>query len=140
MTVKIDGSTGVDKVQPDSVDKEDLKWVPPFTKEYVSPEQTITNNSSMTLLHGLGKAYKLCTVALKCVTADLGYVPGDEVEMGVRQDHSTGAYGFNRSRSGDTGITIKVLSIDLYVHSAGGTSLGNTITPANWRLIVRAWA
>lgn len=31
MTVKIDGSTGVDKVQPNSVEQDDLKLVPPFT-------------------------------------------------------------------------------------------------------------
>jgi hypothetical protein len=150
MTVIISGDTGIDTVGSNtvgngqlidgSVQHAKLGFTLPFTKEYVSPDQTISNNSSFTLLHGLGTAYKLCSVTLKCIAADQGYSIGDEVEMGVRQDHSTGNYGFNTRRVGSTGIGIRILSLGMYVHGAGGTGVGITITPANWRLIVRAWA
>lgn len=112
----------------------------PFTKEYVSPEQTIINGGTITLLHGLGVKYKHASVWLVCKTAELGYPVGAELEMGSRQDHNTQAYGFTTRPSGTVEIVITVNSNGIYIPAGNGVGLVSSITTANWRLIVRAWA
>lgn len=140
MTTKIDGLLGVDRVKSASIDLEDLKWVPPFTKDYVSPEQVYTNGGVIDLTHNLGAPYKLCVVTLVCVITQLGYAVGTELELGSRQDHSTAAYGFNIRKLGSTGIRVVIGASGLYEHGTDGTGSAVVLTAANWRLVVRAWA
>ena len=135
MTVKIDGSTGVDTVQPGSVDKEDLKWVPPFTTEYVSPEQTIALGATTNLSHGLGRLPKLAQLSLVCKTAELGCSVGEEIT--VARDANNNSSGADVFRS-STNLRVVVGGSAVLVFNASGSIIA--ITPTNWRLIVRAWA
>lgn len=142
MTVKIDGSTGVDKVQPSSIDQEDLKWVPPFTKEYVSSEQIITAGVLLTLPHGFGEIPKIMCLSLVCKTAEAGYAVGDIVDW----YHSAYVSAASANRGCEAlrdAVNIQIV----YGSTAGTFELLNKatgaiagLTNANWRLIVRAWA
>ena len=139
MTVKIDGSTGVDTVQPGSVDKEDLKWVPPFTKEYVSPEQTISAGSGTQINHTLGVLPKILGYDLICKVAEHGYSVGEVLDIG-RYDYGGSGNSWQASVvKSDTALYIRYGSSGMLVpHKT--TGVATTVTPASWRLIVRAWA
>ena len=145
MTVKIDGSTGVDKVQPLSIEQEDLKWVPPFTKEYVSPEQTITAGGLLTLAHVLGVAPKLVSLELICKTSEYGFSVGDRLQIRHSLFSSSVSDNFGvmvvpnstqiRCRYGANGVAAFVEG-----DFSTGVQIAAGLTNANWRLIVRAWA
>lgn len=111
-----------------------------FTKEYVSAEQVITNGGTINLTHGLGSKYKLCNVVLVCKTVDLGYPVGTELDLGQRQDHSASSYGFGTRPIGATQVELKIAASGIYLHTTNGVGGPVAITPASWRLIVRAWA
>lgn len=139
MTVKIDGSTGVDTVQPGSVDKEDLKWVPPFTKEYVSSAQVITLAGQLTLTHGFGSVPKMTEMELVCVTADAGCAVGDIIPLtGFFYTTNVTNYSGVQVTKNATNLLVRFGASNLAVMNASGVI--NIITPANWRIVVRAWA
>lgn len=112
-----------------------------FSKEYVSPEQTIVAGGLLTLAHGLGSKPKLVTGTLVNVTTDGNYVPGDEVQVTL-DNQGTNSLTW--------GASVVTTATDLQVRpsaTAGSFILLNKtatsafqITNANWRLIVRAWA
>lgn len=115
----------------------------PFTKEYVSPEQTITSAGGLTLPHGLGAAPKIYRCSLVCKTAEGGYSIGDVLEVPHTLD-LTDTLSNSRGISlvgGTTNITIRFVS-NAVVYAAIRKDNGSVLalTSANWRLIVRAWA
>ena len=112
----------------------------PFTKEYVSAEQAITPGGTITLTHNLGAKYKLCSVVLKCLTSDLGYPVGAQLDMGSRQDYAAYAYGFNTRPVGATAIELKIATSGMYLHTTNGVGTPTAINTTSWSLIVRAWA
>ena len=139
MTVKIDGSTGVDKVQPLSIEQEDLKWVPPFTKEFVSSQQTITIAGQLALAHGFGSVPKMTEMELVCVTADAGCSAGDIIPLtGFFYTTNVTNYSGVQVTKNATNLLVRFGASNLTVMNSSGVI--NIITPANWRLIVRAWA
>ena len=111
----------------------------PFTKEYVSPEQVITAAGSLTLAHGLGVTPKLWQRQLVCKVAEAGYSVGDVSDVSGTQEAGT-SYGVTVTpdatnlvcRYGNTGTTF------FLIHKT--TGVASSLTNANWRLIVRAWA
>lgn len=139
MTVKIDGSTGVDKVQPASVDKEDLKWVPPFTKEYVSSEQAITLAGQLNLAHGFGSVPKMTEMELVCVTADAGCSAGAIIPL-TGFFYTTNAINYSGAQvtKNATNLLVRFGASNIAVMNSSGVM--HIITPASWRLVVRAWA
>lgn len=149
MTVTISGDTGIDTVGSNtvgngqlidgSVQLAKLGFTPPFTKEYVSPEQTITSAGLLTLPHGLGVAPKLWMRYLVCKTAELGYSVGDIVDVTHTQD-TTSAWGLSivpdaTNLVGRYGAFTGVFYV---LHKTTGNP--TTIANANWRLVIRAWA
>ena len=109
---------------------------------YQSPEQTITGAGLLTLAHGLSKTPLLITYTLICKTAEGGYSVGDTVGI-----DSTSYWSGATVNSGlvcvpdATNLTIRYGSTAAVFHLLNKTTgAGTAITPANWRLVVRAWA
>ncbi|WP_137972009.1 hypothetical protein [Pseudomonas sp. F(2018)] len=107
----------------------------PFTKEYVSAEQTITAGGVVTLAHGLGVKPKLVRAYLVCKTAEHGWSVNDEVNIeALVASASSYNYGYGANT---TNIRAVCGGSGCVVHNASGSS--STVTAANWRLILRAW-
>lgn len=106
------------------------------TPSFTSSEQTVTVDTKLDVAHGLGAAPLLVHVVLRCKTTDAGYSVGDEI-----------SYSTNEMSTSDAGATIAtdatnvsiVQGAAIQVH--GKSSFNNTtLTTANWRWVVRAWA
>lgn len=110
----------------------------PFKAAYTSAEQTITAAGSLTLAHGLGVEPESIELRLVCKTTELGYPVDDVVLL---------APGRNDSNRGlavvpdETNIFIRFGSGAAPLAVMNKTTGGEGgITPANWRLVVKAWA
>lgn len=113
----------------------------PFTKEYVSTQQTITSAGALTLMHGLGAVPKSVDLELVCTTADSGFSVGERISV------SPGISTANNLRRG---ILIKRTTTSIVVRYGENTQVFEVIGPtdgvpvaltnARWQLIVRAWA
>lgn len=113
----------------------------PFLREYVSAEQTITAGGLLTLTHGLGVAPKLIQCSAVCKVADAGYSVGDVLLLSGSADTAGTAAGIGLA------VTFGATSVDIRIGNSAFTAILNkatgapgTVTPASWRLIVRAWA
>ena len=84
-------------------------------------------NSTVNVEHGLGREPDFINAFLECLTADLGYAPGDRVS----------AFNYNRSVSGgddlDVWVSTEVSTLPYIVNKAGGDDL--QITAASWEFI-----
>lgn len=107
------------------------------TLKYVSPEQTITLNASIALTHGLGGRPSVVAAHLVCKAGELGYSINDEVEIPLSYVHYASGGGIS-ARSTPTQILVRISSVLVGVHSLASGSTA-AITPANWRLVVRAY-
>lgn len=118
------------------IDYDAIKNIPIFfTKEYVSPEQVVTAGGTITLTHGLGVKPKLVEAVIICKTAEAGYAVGDEVTVEI--EATTISYNFSVGRSATTLRCVCGSSGLVAINTSGSVS---TLTSANWRLVVRAWA
>jgi len=112
----------------------------PFQSAYESAQQTITSGGGFTLAHGLGTTPKFVLVVLQCVTAELGYSIGDEVfyNSGVTDA------GGNKGTSIVPDVTNLIVRIGSDVAPIGvirkDTGGYASVTKANWKIVVRAWA
>lgn len=152
MTVIISGDTGIDTVGPNtvgnaqlidlSVQLTKLGFTLPFTKEYVSAEQTITSGGLLTLPHGLGAVPKLVTGELVCKVDQAGFVAGNVIGAQI--------WWFPNSGFDDKGITFVRTPTSLigrygsnatpFAANNFNTGAGVDLVNANWRLVIRAWA
>lgn len=116
----------------------------PFTKEFISTQQTMAVGSGITLAHGFGSEPKFHRAYVVCTTASDGYAVGDKVFLDTQQ-FDTG------TASSNYGLNVKFDSVNLYLRFAvyGVAILFNPSTAAivtltnaasNFRLIVEAWA
>lgn len=107
----------------------------PFSKVYNSPEQAITLGTVTSLTHNLGSRPKIVTLSAICKTAELGYAVGDEIDVGLAANNNSGGASI-----GSNSTTLRMIAgaSGIYCHNASGAVA--FITPANWRLVVRAWA
>lgn len=112
-----------------------------FSSYFESSQQSISSAGSLTLAHSLGRKPVLYFAVLQCTTAEQGYSIGDEVSAGVI-DSSAAASGYGVSIVPDsTNLNVRFGSAStpfIILHKTNGSV--QTITNANWRLVVRAWA
>lgn len=101
---------------------------------FTSTDQTVTFNSLLNVAHGLGAKPSFYTVQLKCVTAEGNFSVGNEV------------FFMQADVAGVNATNICVDATNVSITNATSIRLQNktaftvfTITPANWRWVVRAW-
>lgn len=108
-----------------------------FTKSYASGEQVVTNGAGGAMAHGLGGEPTYLQGFLRCKTAEAGYGAGVLIKM----DNS---FGFEKTR----GIVLGASSTEVFYRCSDDSSSlifphkdtgsATVLTPANWRLIIRA--
>ncbi len=110
-------------------------------QSFVSTEQTITAAGALTIPHGLGSSPSLIQSRLICKTAEAGFSIGDELMISGSGEAESGANNYGITVVPDAaniniryGATAAVFFIN---NKATGVTV--IITPANWKLIVRAW-
>ena len=108
-----------------------------FTSYFESAQQNIGSGfaNSITVSHGLGAQPKLMYIGLKCVTTDLGYAVGDEINWPTGSYYAIGGFVTWTSTT-QCGF---VVNANLQIPNKG-TGTFSTITYANWKVIIRAWA
>lgn len=88
-----------------------------------------------TITHGLGGLPRFSTISLRCITAEYGWSPGDEILLSsihaISNNHGI-TVGANTSQ-----FKIRQYG-NIYIHRLDANSIDN-VNAANWRLIVRAW-
>lgn len=104
---------------------------------FESTEQAIPGGgNSITIPHGLGGMPRFVTVSLRCVIAEQGWQVADEVLVNsvlVASSNNGFTVGANSS-------SIKFAQKGtLAIHGMSPAGNWNGITPANWRLVFRAW-
>ena len=112
----------------------------PFSKSFISTEQTITSAGALTIPHGLAVSPILIQCRLICKTVDAGYAVDDEVIIDMPAGDAASNYGLS--------VVPDVTNINLRFGSQATaflltnktTGAANSATNANWKLIVRAWA
>jgi hypothetical protein len=109
----------------------------PFTKSFESSQQAMSLGGLVTVAHGLGAKPKLYMVVLQCITAQGGYVAGDEVQVNPSYD---GVSNFGLSIvPTSTNILVRVGADSIFImRPDNGANF--SITLANWGMVVRAWA
>lgn len=108
-----------------------------FSKFAQSGQISIATNSSTSFAHGLGVQPKLFQACLQCVTDEFGYVVGDEVELNVGTNTSSGTSGgIALWVNGTTSVGIRMgNSINIWDKNGGIFN----ISPGKWKLVVRVW-
>lgn len=108
-----------------------------LTTHFESAEQLIVNDGNITLAHGLLRTIKIMTLKLVCKVAENGATVGQEFHIDFQQKiGSTTNQGF--CKHDNNNIYFKYPSATLEVGDINGEFF--FITPANWRLIISAWA
>lgn len=110
----------------------------PFTASYTSTQQSIVLGGTLTLAHGLPRAPQLLEARLVCVIAQYGYAVGEEVAAnpGISSVNASSGWALIPTA---TEIEVKIGSAaTVVIRKDTGGALA--ITPANWKLVVRAWA
>jgi hypothetical protein len=110
--------------------------------KFVSSEQTITAAGSLTLPHGLGVAPTLFQLFLICKTAELNYSVNDEVPISVSSFTTSVGDNYGVQMTPDaTNLNLRFGSrASVFFLNNKTTGAGAAITPASWRLIVKAVA
>lgn len=86
--------------------------------------------------HGLGTVPKKVQAVLRCINPEYGYSAGDEVEV-TQNGYYNWFYYFT---SADATNVTWIMGGTVYVARKDNAGLsGITVTPANWRLVLRAW-
>lgn len=116
-----------------------------FTKQFTSAEIAISGTN--TSAHGLGRVPKLVQCYLKCITAEYGFAVDDYIDIHpgafILESDAGNAKGFGirfdatnvKTNFGDGSACIPYVG--------AGAGVGNeyvTLTNANWKLIITAWA
>lgn len=109
---------------------------------YVSSPTAFVNGTAVSFTHGLGAEPDLTFVELVCETAEGGFATGDVIKLVGSYCESDGANLTGSVVYVNTGNTT---SVEVRISSNGIRMTGKTtgtgfiITPANWRLRVRAY-
>lgn len=113
----------------------------PFTKEYVSPQQAFSNGGLVSVTHGLGQVPKLVVGELVCVGAENGWQVGDiqMLSLSPDNDDSSVIVGF-ATRKDATHLYARCGFNGAYGVNINTGSTAGTVSSANWRLVLRAFA
>jgi hypothetical protein len=104
-----------------------------FKNRYVSPNITISSGLVLPQAHGLPSVPTLTQAHILCLTPELGYSAGDNVTL--TQGTATGGCLL----AGDSNnVTVFLQGLPSIPHKSTGTP--TTITAADWKLVLRAWA
>ncbi len=109
-----------------------------ITGYFESSDITISNSSTGTVSHGLASTPKMVQVLLKCVGANLGYSSGEFV--GVSPNSNLFRFSYSLPNSTDISYTQNSgieSTTQIEQKGVGGQA---TITPGNWRIVLRAIA
>lgn len=115
------------------------EWVNGFSKSYESAQTTVALNTLYTFAHGLGGVPKLMQAYFVCTTAINGYAVGDYVPI----LHGTENYNSNVSPAivmSATQIKVRIASDALMRSISPNGTTRTQYLPANFDLVVRAWA
>lgn len=123
-----------------------------FTQAYESAPQSFSAGTAISLAHGLGTTPKLSKLVLRCVTAELGYSIGDEVEANPNLSETGGGpyspvdVNFQLVANATSIVVVPaagggnvVAPFAVYNRTAGSVGVLANITTANWRAVVRCW-
>ncbi|WP_445938647.1 hypothetical protein [Pseudomonas sp.] len=114
-----------------------------FTKEFVSPEQTITAGGALTIAHDLGVKPKDVKAYLVVKTAFSNWALGDEIfwKLDYEQANATPFLtGFTCKRHA-TNLIIRFASGGIWLHDANAaTYVAATTIAANCKIVFEAWA
>lgn len=109
-----------------------------YTARYESAATSFTAGGGGTFTHGLGRRPQLVQVYYQCVSAEGNYQVNDEVLAAGNGDNNTNI-GINVWARSTTDLLWRIGSGGVVLNNAT-TGAQFLITPANWRIIVRAWA
>lgn len=112
----------------------------PFTKEYVSTQQTISAGGLLTLPHNLAAFPKMVSAYLICTIAEHGYSVGDIIGFffpaAATASNDNGVIILDA-----TNISIRFGSASNPIMSTHKTSGAQVrLTQSSWKIIVRAYA
>ena len=110
---------------------------------FKSSELTITGNGvDISSAHGLGASPSLARATIICKTAEGGYAIGDEAMPFGRHVSGTETRSAHGVYSNATTIGFVTGGDGTWIENRTGGSIGTmfTITNANWKLVLRAWA
>ena len=100
---------------------------PEPTTEYASFEYTLISADAFTFTHGFAQKPRVAEVFIKCVTAELGYAVGDEVEISVSNLLSVAA--------NNTQVKVAMVALPVVVNYT--TQLAVAVTAAKWNLVIK---
>jgi hypothetical protein len=107
--------------------------------KFTSAEQTISVAGQLTLAHGLGVAPILMFAHLVCKTAEANYSVGDKVATSFGADSDANPNGMGAVFDA-TNITIRFASTGPFALPNKTTGNYVALTPANWKLVITAFA
>jgi hypothetical protein len=99
-----------------------------LTESFESSEQALTDGAmSLEVAHGLGSVPKVFKVVARCKTSEGGWAAGDELD-------------FHDSPTYSNSTNIGLVTFGALVFPNKSTNVGFNPTPANWKLVFRAFA
>lgn len=117
-------------------------WYNSKVKSYDSGEQSITSSGTLTLAHGLGVVPSFVRYYLICKTTQFNWAVNDTIEVYPHM--------ITNANVEDIGFEATLNSTNIIIYYAASsfifqildkttrTSNGKQITPANWRLVIKA--
>lgn len=113
-----------------------------ITNGFNSANQVITLGSTVSVAHGLGAVPGIVQFDLVCTTAELGWTAGQvtQVPCGILAISGVGAglMGVGMEKTATT-IVARYPQTNMFIpDKTANNGTASAITPANWRLIVRA--
>lgn len=111
-----------------------------LTRGYDSGNLIITAGGPLTLTHGLGIAPKWRAYILKCLTTDIGYAVGDEIDIDVQIPSGNASAGLSAVVNATTFSIRFGSSAQTFALPNKGTGASQNITNSRWALVMRAYA
>lgn len=100
---------------------------PEPTIEYASFEYTLISGDAFTFTHGFVSVPKVTEMYLKCLTAELGYAVGDQVEIAAS---AAVTVAINRYS-----VKVALATLPSIVNFSNATP--TAVTAANWNIVLK---
>ena len=110
----------------------------PFTQQFTSPQTPYTHATDIIFAHGLGAMPELVQLTLVCVNNTLGYIAGQQIDMPMSTAPVNGGFGITAIK--DATYVILRVGASGPIITRRDTSFQTSINPANWQMVLRAWA